>query len=154
MEPGLPQSVDDIVYGILSNTPTIQRFVRMGYHRRSAYFQMLAIHKLFQLFQKGKVFRLRLIRHVHACGGRDHEKIIRREGLQNSEVVCSEGFQVSIYDFKLRSVGIGEYVGHLVQSWVMLVSGRVNPCPYISNSRPYPPSRDSWLMTWRIYTPH
>lgn len=84
---------------------------------------MLAIQMLFQLSQKGKVFRLRLIRHIHARRGRDHKKTIRREGLQNREVKCGEGFQVSIYDFKLRSVGIGEYVGHLVQSWVMLVSG-------------------------------
>ena len=90
---------------------------------------MLAIQNLFQLLQKGKVFRLRLIRHIHARRRRDHKKIIRREGLQNSEVECGKGFQVGIYDLKLRSVGIGEYVRHLVQSWVMLVSGRVNPCP-------------------------
>jgi hypothetical protein len=106
-----------------------QRFVRMGYHRSSAYFQMLAIQTLFQLFQKGKVFLHCLIRHIQARRGRDHKKIIRREGLQNSEVECGEGIQVSIYDFKLRSVGTGEYVGHLVQSWVMLVSGQVDTCP-------------------------
>ena len=92
----------------------------------SAYFQMLAIQLIFQHLQKGKVLRLRLIRHIQARRGRDHNEIVRREGLQNSEVECGEGFQVSIYDFKLRSVGIGDY-GHVGQSWVMLVSGRVHP---------------------------
>jgi len=95
---------------------------------------MLAFQALFQSFQKGNVFRLRQIRHIQARRGLDHTKIIRREGLQNSEVECGDRFQVSIYDFKLRSVGIGEYVGHLVQSWVMqswvmLVSVQVNYHP-------------------------
>ena len=95
MDPGLPQSVDDIVYGILCRTD--QRFVRTGYHRSSAYFQFLAIQKPFQFFQKGKVFLLRHIRHIQARWGRGHSKIIRREGLQNGEVICGQGFQVSIY---------------------------------------------------------
>jgi hypothetical protein len=125
MDPGLPQSFDDIVYGKLSNRSA---FVLVGYHPSSAYFQMFAIRTLFQRFQKGKVLRLRFIRDIQARRGHGQKKIIRREGLQNSEVECGDGFQVSIYDFKLRSVGIGEYVGHLVQSWVVLVSGRTNPC--------------------------
>jgi hypothetical protein len=52
--------------------------------------------------------------------------------LQNGKVECGDGFQVSIYDFKLRTVGTGEYVGHLVQIWVMLASGQVQSLPFIS----------------------
>ncbi len=89
---------------------------------------MLATQILFQLFEKGNVLLLRLIRHIHARRGSDHMKIIRREGLQTGEVEGGEGCQVSVYDFKLRSVGMGDYGGHRLQSWVMLVSGRVNPC--------------------------
>ena len=88
---------------------------------------MLAIQLIFQRLQKGKVLRLGLIGHIQARRGRDHSKIVRREGLQNIEVECGEGFQVSIDNLKLRSVGMGDY-GHVGQSWVMLVSGRVNPC--------------------------
>ena len=112
MDPGLSRSVDDIVYGILSNRSAISR---IGYHRRSAYFQVFAIQTFFQLFQKGKVLRLRHIRHTQALRGRDHTTIVRREGLQDSEVECGEGFIVSIYDFKLRSVGMGDY-GHVGQA--------------------------------------
>jgi len=56
---------------------------------------MLAIQLIFQHLQKGKVLRLGLISHIQARRGRDHNKIGRREGLQNSEVECGEGFQVS-----------------------------------------------------------
>ena len=104
-----------------------QRFSRMRYHRGSAYFQMLAIQLFFQLFQKGKVLRLRPISHIQARRGRDHNKIVRRKGLQNSEVECGERSQVSIDDLKLWSDGMGDY-GHVGQSWVILVSERVNPC--------------------------
>src|ERR1700733_6008939 len=65
---------------------TDQRFARMGYHRSSAYFQMLAVQSFFQLFEKVNVLLLRFIWHIHARRGRDHKKIIRRESLQNSEV--------------------------------------------------------------------
>ena len=98
-----------------------QRFSRMGYHRGTAHLQMLTIHLFFQLFQKGKILRLRPISHIQARRRRDHNKIVRREGLQNSEVECGEAFQVSIDDFKLRSVGIGNY-GHVGLNWVMLFS--------------------------------
>ncbi len=88
----------------------------MGHHLNYAYFQLLALETFFHLFQKGNVLILRLNGHSHARRGRGHTEIIRRQCLQNGEVECGERFKVSIYDFKL-------------QGRMMLVSGRVSPCP-------------------------
>jgi hypothetical protein len=98
----------------------------------SAYLQLLALETVSQLPQRRKVLCLRLLGHFQAQGFDMLSKVIRRQGTQFVEVECAETCKIILHDFKLRRPIFGENVGrrgHLVQSWMMLASGRVNACP-------------------------
>jgi hypothetical protein len=101
-------------------------------HLSSAYVQMLALEVGLILPQKGEEVTLHVLGRTQAQGCRLLSKIVRHQGAQIIEVECGEECVVFSYDFKLRRRVFGVLVRrgrHLVQDWMMLTSGRLNPRP-------------------------
>jgi hypothetical protein len=101
-------------------------------HLNSAYVQTLTLDVGLILPQIGEEVALRLLGYTQAQGCHLLSEIIRHQGAQIIEVECGDESVIFSYDFKLRRRVFGELVRqgrHLVQGWMVLTSGRLNPRP-------------------------